>query len=532
MNEVKAFAICIVAGLFLFSSKIYSQVFDFFDDFESHIQDQQLACQDTADWTTWNLSPCDPIEDPYISTNYSLTGTKSVKIVQNNDLVKPFGSNTIGYWIISFWIYIPNGKAGYFNTLTGFTPNPYQWGMECYFDLGGGGRLLNGGTVNFSWESDTWQFVKLIINLDLDQAHFWFDGSLISTWQWSRGGMLNLQLEASDFFGATANDEMYIDNFVFVMPPLTIPPLYAPTNLTAEEIYNPYPQVQLTWQDNSNYEYAFNILRKDGPLFGSGSFEPIGTAPENATTYIDSTVIVDSTYTYTVVAYNQFEFSDRSNYATILVVVPVELVSFSYVIRSQKDVELSWITATETNNQGFEILRFAQNDKNGWSKVGFVPGHGTTTETSFYSFIDKGLSGGKYFYRLKQIDYDGSFEFSNVIEVEIGSPDEFFLSQNYPNPFNPTTKIKFTIPSNVNGEMSNVRLKVYDVLGNEIATLVNEEKTAGEYEVEFNNHSDEGRNLPSGVYFYQLIAGGPETSSPQGQAGQRIIQTRKMVYLK
>jgi hypothetical protein len=309
---------------------------------------------------------------------------------------------------------------------------------------------------------------------------------------------------------------MYIDNFAFLSPPLTIPPLLAPTNLVAEEIFNPYPQVQLTWQDNSNYEYAFNILRKDGPLFGSGSFEPIGTAPENSTTYIDSTVIVDSTYTYTVVAYNQFEFSDRSNYATILVVVPVELVSFSYEINEKNDVTLSWITATETNNHGFEILCRIQNNIDGWNKIGFVAGYGTTTETQHYSFTDNDVKPGKYQYRLKQIDFDGSFEYSNVIDVEIGSPDKFYLSQNYPNPFNPTTKIKFTVsdlPAGRQG-LRFTTLKIYDVLGKEITTLVNEEKPAGSYEVDFY-----GTGLPSGIYFYQL-----KTDS--------YIKTKKMMLMK
>jgi hypothetical protein len=116
---------------------------------------------------------------------------------------------------------------------------------------------------------------------------------------------------------------------------------------------------------------------------------------------------------------------------------------------------------------------------------------------------------------------------TDITEKNILLPAEFSLSQNYPNPFNPSTKIKFTIPSNVKGEMSYVSLKVYDVLGNEIATLVNDELSAGEYEVEFGGHSDEGQNLPSGVYFYQLRIEGPETSSGQG-----MIQTKKMILMK
>ena len=177
-------------------------------------------------------------------------------------------------------------------------------------------------------------------------------------------------------------------------------------------------------------------------------------------------------------------------------VTPVELVSFNAVLIDD-NIQLEWLTTTETNNSGFEILRFTQND-NEWNSIGFVSGFGTTTEPKSYSFIDESVTSGIYKYRLKQIDFDGTFTFSNEIEVEVDfTPKEFVLYQNYPNPFNPTTVISYQLP--VNG---NVTLKVYDVLGNEIATLVNEEKPAGAYEVEF-----DGSMLSSGIYFYQLKAG-------------------------
>jgi photosystem II stability/assembly factor-like uncharacterized protein len=199
--------------------------------------------------------------------------------------------------------------------------------------------------------------------------------------------------------------------------------------------------------------------------------------------------------------------------------IPVELVSFTAVV-NEEDVQLNWITATKLNNSGFEILRFAQNDKNEWNKIGFVPGHGTTTETQHYSFTDNDDKPGKYQYILKQIDYDGTYEYSQIVEVEIPFVNKFSLSQNYPNPFNPVTKIKYQIPLSptlLKGESEAggfVILKVYDILGREVATLVNEEKPAGEYEIEFN-----AANLPSGIYFYQL------------QAGQ-FLETKKMILLK
>ncbi|MDH3269324.1 MAG: YCF48-related protein, partial [Ignavibacteria bacterium] len=186
---------------------------------------------------------------------------------------------------------------------------------------------------------------------------------------------------------------------------------------------------------------------------------------------------------------------------------PVELLSFNCIVENDV-VDLNWVTATETNNSGFEILRITQNE-DGWNKIGFVPGYGTTTETQHYSFTDNDVKPGKYQYKLKQIDYDGTFEYSKIVEVEIPLVNKFSLSQNYPNPFNPTTSLQYAI-----GSKQFVTLKVFDLLGREVATLINEEKPAGEYKIQFN-----AANLPSGFYFYQLKAG-------------EYVETRKMVLLK
>ena len=202
---------------------------------------------------------------------------------------------------------------------------------------------------------------------------------------------------------------------------------------------------------------------------------------------------------------------------------PVELNTFSFEV-DINNVLLKWTTASEINNRGFEIQR--SNDKENWKRIGFVQGNGTTTETHHYSFTDESLQSGIYQYRLKQIDFDGSFNYSEIIDVEI-SINNFMLSQNFPNPFNPNTKIKFTIPTSpypspYQGEGTRdrflVTLKVYDVLGNEVATLVNEEKQPGIYEVQFSAIGG-GRNLPSGVYFCQLRA-------------ENFIKTIKMLLLK
>jgi photosystem II stability/assembly factor-like uncharacterized protein len=198
-------------------------------------------------------------------------------------------------------------------------------------------------------------------------------------------------------------------------------------------------------------------------------------------------------------------------------IVPVELISFTSSV-NVKDVTLNWQTATETNNSGFEIERntphnpLSRGEAEGrgvWRSIGFVNGNGTTTEPQSYSFLDKELSVGKYQYRLKQIDFDGTFEYSNTIEVEIGNPTKFSLEQNYPNPFNPSTTIRYQIPQD-----GIVTLKIYNILGSEVATLVNEEKVAGKYEVNFNASS-----LASGVYVYKIQSGS-------------FIKSKKMILIK
>ena len=171
--------------------------------------------------------------------------------------------------------------------------------------------------------------------------------------------------------------------------------------------------------------------------------------------------------------------------------LPVELSSFTATASSSK-ILLNWQTATEVNNYGFEILRQAQDDE--WVTLGFVDGHGNSNSPKVYQFTDSNPTGGsKYNYRLKQIDNDGTFEYSDIVEVEY-VPTEFALYQNYPNPFNPATKIKYSLP-----QESNVTIKIFDILGNQVRTLVKSKQQAGTYEVEF-----EGTNLVSGIYIYKM----------------------------
>ncbi|MEO8665598.1 MAG: T9SS type A sorting domain-containing protein [Ignavibacteria bacterium] len=185
----------------------------------------------------------------------------------------------------------------------------------------------------------------------------------------------------------------------------------------------------------------------------------------------------------------------RSVFATD-VPLPVELASFSSEV-SANNVKLNWTTSNEFNNSGFGIER-KLSDQSEWKNLSFVPGFGTSNGLNQYSYLDRNLNTGKYDYRLKQIDYNGNYQYYGLDnEAVIGTPLQFYLSQNYPNPFNPSTKISYEVPAD-----GIISVKVFDIIGKEILTLVNEFKPAGYYTEIFN-----GSNFPSGVYFYKVVAG-------------------------
>ncbi|HQY52601.1 MAG TPA: T9SS type A sorting domain-containing protein [Ignavibacteria bacterium] len=188
--------------------------------------------------------------------------------------------------------------------------------------------------------------------------------------------------------------------------------------------------------------------------------------------------------------------------------LPVELSSFTSVV-SGNSVDLNWSTSMEINNRGFEIER--KTESTDWKKIGFVEGSSNSNISVNYVYNDRSLSKGIYNYRLKQIDFNGNFEYFDLhSEVNIGTPAAYSLSQNYPNPFNPSTKINFTIPEN-----SKVSLKIFDISGKEVKTLINNDFRNADYYTININLGD----LSSGVYFYTLT-------------GSNFIQTKKMTLLK
>jgi hypothetical protein len=224
---------------------------------------------------------------------------------------------------------------------------------------------------------------------------------------------------------------------------------------------------------------------------GSGDFELVGTL-----TYVDMGAGQNDDYLSisNVTSFSEFVFASNDEG------LPVELASLT-ASTVNGNVKISWQTATEVNNYGFEVERSEKQEARSekWEKIGFVKGNGNSNSTKNYSFTDNAVSkSGKYAYRLKQVDNDGSFTYSQIVETDVTVNLSYTLGQNYPNPFNPTTKISYTIP-----ETGLVTLKVYNIVGEHVAELVNKTQEAGKYEIEFN-----GSSLSNGVYFYELKANG------------------------
>jgi hypothetical protein len=358
-------------------------------------------------------------------------------------------------------------------------------------------------------EGNSWQsFWQQIVNQDISSTEIY--NVLVPNENYI---MLALYCKNNQS-GSAAN--IYFDDLMLVTP-LTVPTPPSQIKASSDSLST---TVSLSWTGGFSPDpiSGYILQRKEGSPTSSSPYYTITQTNNITFSYLDTDVQLNHIYTYRISTKTPIYYTAWSNEATAYVpaVVPVELLTFSSSV-IDNDVTLNWITATETNNSGFQIERSEKLEarSEAWINIDFVNGNGTTTETKSYSFNDENLSAGRYQYRLKQIDFDGSFEYSNIVEAEILPPAKFSLEQNYPNPFNPTTIIKYSIPDVGTGlALSNVTLKVFDVLGNEVSTLVDEEKPAGSYQVEFN-----ASELASGLYFYQLKCEG-------------LTQTKKMILIK
>jgi len=281
--------------------------------------------------------------------------------------------------------------------------------------------------------------------------------------------------------------------------------------------------ISVTLQEGNDF-YVYLSLSRGGQPFDRTSEVPVLLVEESYLTIVNSISNPDESFYWDGAQWQDMYFyadppwpAGTANLCIKALTsednfIPVELTSFS-AVQEGENIKLDWATATETNNQQFEILRRTINEEriDEWILVGYREGKGTTTEPQHYSYIDdiSGINATAFEYRLKQVDFDGSYSFSEVIRVDNIAPAEFSLEQNYPNPFNPSTEIKFSIP-----QTTNITLRVFDIMGREVVTLIDEQMEAGKHSIVFN-----AANLSSGVYYYTIIT-------------ENFIQTNKMILLK
>lgn len=282
---------------------------------------------------------------------------------------------------------------------------------------------------------------------------------------------INVLLTQAAYFGQTATE--IIDDFLLIN-------LNTPSSPSDQSSFD----AQIAKIDNVSSTHCLGRFKISGISNTSGTAGLTWSTSGDYETLVYTFKNVDPWNQY-LVTINAIDPPDAP--------LPVELNSFTAKL-TRKSVELNWSTVSEINNYGFEVQRRFGNE-NQWKNMGFVPGSGNSNSEKKYSFIDKNLPAeGQYIYRLKQMDSDGKFEFSNEIKIDVILALIYSLDQNYPNPFNPSTKITYTIP-----EDGKVKISIFNSLGEQIDVLVNEFQTSGIYKINYN-----ANNLNSGIYLYKI----------------------------
>ncbi len=392
---------------------------------------------------------------------------------------------------------------------TNTTATLFDMNYNHYYTSGTGGVFGFYGTTTVnnlaSWQTLTTQEANSISNDPIFVSNLDYRPQAVSP---LLAAGLPISGITTDILGALRGTPPTIgayENGVFVA-------INSPSNLAA--IPDTFT-VDLSWQDNSTNEFGFIIQRKLGDSLSVNQFDSIGTVGANVINYLDTGLSPNTMYTYRVFGFNSSGNSGFSNMVETTTFIPVEFTTFTAEL-SGREIMVSWTTATELNNRGFDIERKMNGE---WEKIGFKDGRGTTTTESSYSFIDKFTYEsfvGTITYRLKQMDFDGTYAYSPEVEVSVDfTPKEYTLYQNYPNPFNPVTTIKYSLPFE-----SNVRIVVYNILGEMLDVLVDETKQVGFHDFNWN-----ASNLASGIYIYTI-----EAKSVAGDKNYSSV--KKMILMK
>ncbi len=496
----------------------YGIMSPFTDDFESYIAGEQLACQNPMQWTTWNNSPCS-VRDPFISSAYAQSGSNSVMIKRNEfnqsvGLVK-YLDVPVGVWEISFGIYIPSGKSGFFQSAVWADPGPIV-AFTCEFDPGGNGNLTAGSPepVAFGFEHDAWQKVKIIADMESDLGEFWFNGEMVHSWTWTDGVGTGapLHLGFMNFF-SQENDELYFDDFMFRNYP------------NCSFISKVFPTAGIV-PDGSNQEIAITadaseLMMGDYMchlwINGNSCYGPqmipihllVGDDIEPPVINLtDASIIWPPNHKYESFSLQDMVISVTDNFDGM---IPIDQVSIDWARSDEPD-------DAPGNGDGKTKHDIVIGDDCKWVKLRKERqgGGNGRVYTVHLSVADAAGNVGTAEYQVK-VPYDDNWiaiddgpdhtvycgiGMESIMQVGNVSDNVFGLVT-YPNPFSGATTIEFTLE-----ETGPVTLEVYNALGENMGTLFNGKAEAGiNHSIEFN-----GLNLPEGIYYCKLQTANGETA--------------------
>ena len=429
-----------------------------------------------------------------VSANWYSSNTDYLSVISVTD---PVGSPTFTNTFINL---------GDINNLASFPGNAPQLGTSTTIDAGDSRLMSVVWRNNILWACNT---VNPPSGTDANQATaHWYKISTSGTPAISDQGNIGGEDIATGAYTYYPSISVNSSNAIVVSFAASAPTIYAGAYAAGRLSTDAAGTIQSSKTIQAGLDYYIRT-------FGSGrnrwgDFSSSSVDPSDGQTF----------YVFNEYAMTRGTGStDNGRWATLFGVfptseLPVELTNFSSVVNNGI-VNLSWQTATETNNYGFDVERKVVSDQQSvFEKIGFVSGAGNSNAPKDYSFTDQPTGGTKFSYRLKQIDNDGNYKYYDAINVTLSENQTAELMQNSPNPFNPSTAIKFYI-----SKISNVSIKIYDMLGKEVTTLVDRQTDAGYHIVYWNGNDKYGSDVSSGVYLYKLTAGS-------------FTQTKKMLMLK
>ncbi len=262
-----------------------------------------------------------------------------------------------------------------------------------------------------------------------------------------------------------------------------------------------YPQrVKIGWDLSADPDiHRYNIYRT---THIDSSFSLLANILHPDATYMDEKMSWDTHYYYVATSVDKYGMeSGFSNMidTTLSSQTPVQLYSFSGHVSNSKNIILEWSTTTESNNYGFEIQRRSDKKETKFESIDFIEGNGTVLKPKHYRYVDENVAEGTYHYRLKQVDFEGTYDYSDTIEITLVLPSSIHLHQNYPNPFNASTEISYNLPVS-----SHVELIIYDMIGHQVCRLIDQFQTKGKYSVKWNARDSLGKEVSSGIYYYKI----------------------------